>query len=605
MSDLQSMEHDRKEFFNDIQRGIQIALGEKPADILLRNVNLVNVFTEEIYQTDILISNDKVVALLEPGTGQGDKVLDCKGLYAVPGLIDGHVHIESHALSLRELTRLLVPKGVTTLLADPHEIANVSGMEGIRVLLQDSEKFPLRVFLQIPARVPTAPGVETTGGVIGLKEVEEMLEWETAISLGELDPSKIVPPIPEYINKIHATKKARLIVNGHAAELTGRHLNAYSSAGIFDDHECVTAEGTIERARLGMTTIAREGTLTQNLEAIIEAVTKNDLPTSNIIMCTDDKLPHEVVAVGDIDYNVRFSIQKGIQPIKAIQMATINSAQHFHLEDRVGSIAPGRLADIVLLSNLEEFKVKTVIVGGKVVAEGGNLCVDLPKSEFPEWAINSVHLERQLKPEDFLITSEKEVDRVKVQAIDISKFFVDFTKRPLLFTVQMKDGTIVSDPKNDLLKIAVVERHKNTGNIGLGFVYGFGLNHGALASSVSHDHHNIVVIGTNDADMAAAVNHLHKIQGGFCLIKDNEVLADVPLQFGGLMSIEPYELVVEKLNNLDQAVWKLGCKLKSPIMMLLGISLPTIPEIGITDLGIIRVSEINRVPEFTDLIIYE
>jgi adenine deaminase len=589
--------------FDQIQRGIQVALGEIKADLLLKNVSLVNVFTEEIYPADVLISGQKIVAVLEPGTGKGEQVLDCQGLFAVPGLIDGHVHIESHALSLRELARLIVPLGVTTLLADPHEIANVSGMEGIRVLLQDAEKMTLRVFLQIPARVPTAPGVETTGGTIGLAEVKEMLTWPNSISLGELDPSKVVPPLPEYIAKIIAARNARLITNGHAAELTGRHLNAYISAGIYDDHEGVSAEGALERARLGMVSIAREGTLTHNLAAVLGAVTEFSLPTDNIIMCTDDKLPHEVATDGDIDYNVRLAIRLGVPAIKAIQMATINTARHFHLDGKLGSVAPGRLADIVLLSSLAKFKVEKVIFDGQLVADHGRLLIDLPQSHFPEWSINSVHFSRPLQASDFLVSCPPEKDLVKVRVIDMTRFEETFTKLADVLPVEARNGLVPSDPLHDLLKIAVVERHKKTGNIGLGFVKGFGLKEGALASSVSHDHHNIVVIGAGDYDMATAVNHLYQIQGGFCAVRAGRVLASVPLRFGGLMSIEPFEQTIERLNQLDRVSRDLGCKLTSPIMALLGISLPTIPEIGITDLGIICVDEINRVPYIVDLLV--
>lgn len=594
-----------KEEFDQIQKGVQVALGELQADLLLSCANLVNVFTEEIYPADILISGEKIVAVVEPGSGQGKQVLDCQNLFAAPGLIDGHVHIESYALSLRELNRLIVPMGVTAMLADPHEIANVSGMEGIRVLLQDAELFPLHVFLQIPARVPTAPGVETTGGIISLAEVQEMLTWKNTVSLGEIDPSKIVPPLHEYIAKVIAARKLHLITNGHAAELTGRHLNAYISSGIYDDHEGVTTEGALERARLGMISIAREGTLTQNIEAIIKAVTELGLPPDNIVMCTDDKLPHEVAAVGGIDYNVRTAIRLGVTPIQAIKMATLNTARHFHMEGSIGCVAPGRIADIVLLSNLEDFKVEKVIASGKLVAEQGKLIADLPPSEFPDWAVHSIHLARLSQASDFAIAGSAGKTSVKAHVIDITDFPVTCTKAVNIMPVSVHNGKISAEVQHDLLKIAVVERHKKTGNVGMGLVKGFGLQAGALASSVSHDHHNIVVIGANDEDMALAVNHLQEIQGGFCAVCDGKMLASVPLQLGGLMSIEPYEQTVEKLRQLDSVARELGCELSSPIMMLLSISLPTIPDIGLTDMGVIRVHEVNRVPYFVNLLLDE
>lgn len=590
--------------FHEIERGIQVALGEMPADLVLQRAQLVNVFTEEVYPVDICVSQERIVALVDPGTAEGTKVIDCEGLFAVPGLIDGHVHIESSALALGELVRIIVPQGVTTLLADPHEIANVLGMEGIRVLLQDAERLPIRILLQVPARVPTAPGVETTGGVIGLPEVEEMLTWENTVSLGELDPSKVVPPLPEYIAKVVATRKARRITNGHAAELVGRHLNAYISAGIYDDHECTTAEGTRDRARLGMTTIAREGTFTRNVEAILESITRLGLPTRNIIMCTDDKLPHELVAEGHLDYNVRLAMRMGIEPIEAIQMATLNCAEHFHLGESLGSVSPGRYADVVLVSDLQAFKVEKVIFAGKLVAQDGNLIEPPQSSDLPEWATTTVRLAGRLEAADFRIAYGGSKDRVKARIIDISQFLTSFTKYALIETVGVEAGKLVPDLDQDILKIAVVERHKATGNIGLGLVKGFGLKRGALASSVSHDHHNIVVVGASDGDMAAAVNALADMQGGFVAVEDGQVLASVPLEFGGLMSIEPYEDTVDKLRQLDKAAKdELDCPLPAPIMMLLGVSLPTIPEVGISDLGVVQVGELDRVPHLVDVIV--
>lgn len=588
----------------EVQRGVQAALGEIPADVVLQCASLVNVHTDEIYLVDILISGEKVVAIVEPGTGKGLNTIKCDGLFAVPGLIDGHVHIESSAVRIGELARMIVPRGVTTLLADPHEIANVLGIDGIKLLLEDAERTPIRVLLQVPARVPTAPGVETTGGSIGLAEVVEMLSWSNTVSLGEMDPSKVVPPIREYVAKIEAARKARRICNGHAADMSGRLLNAYASVGCLDDHECVSAEGARERARLGMTIIGREATFTHNVKSILRAVSELGVPSRNIIMCTDDKLPHEIVAEGHIDHNIRVAVQSGIPVTVAIQMATVNCAQHFRIDDMVGSVAPGRYADIALVSDLEAFKVERVLIGGRIVAQDGELIEEPARSELPHWALDTVRLRRKLTPEDFRIACARSGSKAKALVIDIEQASVDLVKRALVEEVSVEDSQVMADLQRDILKIGVVERHKGTGNIGLGLIKGFGLKRGALASSVCHDHHNIAVVGTNDEDMAVAVNALAEMRGGFVAVKDGIVIGSVPLEFAGLMSIEPYEETVRRLLDFERvSKVELGCTLQVPIMTLACVCLPSVPEVGITDLGVVRIGQLDRVPHLVNVVL--
>lgn len=582
-------------------RRIHVALGDLPADLVIRNVNLVNVHTEQVYPADVLISGDRIAALVEPGSGTGHDQIDGAGLFAAPGLLDSHVHIESSALGLAELARLIVPRGVTALFADPHEIANVLGLRGIELLLQDTARLPLRVFLQIPSRVPTAPGVETTGGVIGLAEVEEMLAWPSAASLGELDPAKVIPPVEEYILKVLATQERGKIANGHAPELTGRRLNAYVTAGIYDDHQCVAAEGAVERARLGMRILARQGKR-HNLPEMLRACREHHLPTRSLAMCTDDKLPHEIVAEGHMDFAVRLAIRHGLPPVQAIQMASLNCAEHFHLQDTLGSVAPGRLADVVLLSSLEDFRVEMVVFAGRLVAQRGELLDRPPPFQYPAWAINTVRLARPLAASDLTVNAP--ASRAQVRVMDVSRFAATHVKKLCLASLPVVGGEVQADPAADLLKIAVVDRHTASGRIGLAFVRGIGLARGAIASSVAHDHHNIVVVGANDADMALAANHLAAIQGGFACALDGRVLADVPLRFGGLMSIEPYERAVSQLDAFTRLVREeLGCPLPAPLNMLLGLSLPSVPEVGLTDMGMVQIGAHDLRPRFVDPVV--
>jgi adenine deaminase len=585
---------------NQMQECVLVAQGARDADLVLTNTNLLNVFTQEIYPADILVAAGKIAAVVESGSGIGLDTLDCTGLTAVPGLIDAHVHIESSILTLPELVRLVVPRGVTTLLADPHEIANVMGINGIELLLQDADRLPIRVFLQMPSQVPWAPGAETTGGEIGLREIEEMLTWEKTVSLGEISSAVLVPPKFEPAAKAIATAKARRVVSGHAAGLAGRELNALISAGVYDDHECVSVEGAIERMRLGMQVIAREGTWAEgrNVFTLMQAITEHKIPSRNLMFCTDDKMPHEILLGGHLDKNIRIAIEQGVSPVEAIQMGTINAAQRFHLEGMIGSIAPGRLADIVLLSDVNNFEVEKVLFAGKVVAESGHLIEQPLPSKYPEWAVNTINVCRRVTSDDFLIHAPTEKSVVKARVIDTTKP----PAIPIVMELPVENGVVVAPADEDVSRIAVVERHKGTGNIGQGFIKGFHVPRGALASSISHDNHNIVVVGTDTKEMAVAVNHLIATQGGIVAVLNGEVIANLPLLFGGLMSVESYEQVITGLDQLEKAATeRLGCEREEPIMTLTGLVLPM--NVAITDMGFVAWNEEKSQFEILDIVL--
>ncbi len=563
---------------------IQVASGEREADLLLANCQLVNLFTEEILVTDIAVYGGHIASTSRRPPPAKVR-MDCTGLFAVPGLIDAHVHIESTLLTPQNLAKIVLPRGTTSLLIDPMEIANVAGIEGVRTFLRGTERLPLRIFIQIPSRVPTAPGLETTGGVLGLDEIKEMLTWDATIALGELDPSKVDPPLDEYIWKILLTEDTGKIAVGHAAGLNGLRLDAYAAAGLRDDHECVSAAEALERLRLGMDVMVREGTSERNLEELVGLVTTMGIPSERLFFCTDDKHINDIKREGHIDYNVRRAIAAGIPAIKALQMATINGARHFRIDHLVGCLAPGRCADIVLSESLRDFHAKVVLANGQVVARDGSLTVDLPDLEWPDWTVNTVHI-GAVDPERLTVPAKDASVRVKV--IEIVEGQI--TNRWLEEDVPVVNGQVLPVPDRDLLKIVCVERHGASGNVGVSFVRGFNLRDGAIAASVSHDHHNVVAVGTNDADILCAVEAIQAMQGGFVATRGGRVLEKLALPLFGLISrLGPEELQVA-MENLNRATREMGCTLNAPFMTLSFVSLPTVPELGLTDLGLVDVS---------------
>jgi adenine deaminase len=563
---------------------VKASLGEIRLDLLLKNCNLVNVYSGEILETDVGIALERIVSVHRNGKDARRKI-NCSGYYAVPGLIDAHVHLDSTLLTPRQLARIILPRGTTSVLIDPMETANVLGIRGVKILLKDAWSTPLKTFVQISSRVPTAPGLETTGAKIELDEIERAVRSEWTVALGEMDPSKIIPPQRKYMARLITAEKARKIRVGHAAGLSGSKLEAYVSAGLGDDHECVTAEEALERIRLGMKVMVREGSSERNLEDLVKVISKYRVDSRHLFFCTDDKHPDDIIREGHIDYNVREAIELGVDPIEAIQMATLNCAEHFGLDNEIGSIAPGRIADIILVRDLKEFKPEIVIANGELVAKDGKFLKKLPKFNWPKWSKNTVKLKSEMRPEDFIVGSKKEVQKVRV----IKVIEGQIINEQIHADLRVVGGEVQVDLEKDVIKIACVERHKRTGNLAVAFVSGFGIKDGAIASSVAHDHHNIVVVGANDRDMAIAVNEIARMKGGLIAVKRGAVLAKLELPIAGLMSELRAEAVIERLDMLNLAVKELGCKLKAPFMTLSFISLPTVPELGLTDKGLIDV----------------
>lgn len=580
--------------FSEIKGTIQAGLGVRPCDLKLANVRLVNVFSGEIYPTDIYVKDGRIVSIDPDAALEAAETADCGGQYAVPGLIDTHMHFESTMLSPEALASVVVPQGTTTLCADLMEIANVAGADGLKAMLDSISRLPYRMLIEVSSRVPTAPGLETNGAYMGAAEVREIMDWRESVSLGELDPSKILTVGDEYIEKIADTLARRKIVNGHAIGRMGQELNVYASAGISDDHECVTAEELRARLRVGMSVLIREGSTERNVDALIGGVLREKLPTDNLMFCTDDKHAGEIRREGHINYNVRRAVELGMGPVDALRLATLNAARHFRLEDEIGVLAPGRLADILLVPDLKEMRPSRVYFEGKPVAENGALLRECPVSDYPEWIKHTVHLKRPITADSFRKPAAGAVDSARVVVIDLIDRQI--INRKYETALPCGDGCILPDVSRDILKLAVAERYGKTGGVGIGFVRGFGLKRGALAYSMSHDHHNIVTVGADDADMALAVNTVAGMQGGLCAVAGGAVLAQMCLPIGGLMSEKTADEVMAELDGMNDAARSLGCTGSAPFMTLSFISLPTVPELGLTDLGLVDVLEHRLIP---------
>lgn len=573
--------------FEEIKNTIEAGLGKYACDLKIENIKLVNVFSGEVYKTDIYIKNKRIVSIDPSADLDAKEIIDGKGRYALPGLIDAHMHFESTMLSPEALASVVVPQGTTTLCADLMEIANVAGEKGLRAMLQSMSRLPYRMLIEVSSRVPTAPGLETTGAVLGAEEVAQIMDWEESVSLGELDPSKILFVKDEYIHKIADTLSRRKLVNGHAIGRLGQELNVYASSGISDDHECVNVNEMIERLKVGMKVFIREGSSERNVDELIKGVLEKKLDTSNLMFCTDDKHAREIQVEGHINYNVSRAIELGLDPMKSVQMATVNTAKHFRMEDEIGSITPGRLADIILVEDWHDMKPDIVIFEGNVVAQNGELVKECKVEDYPDWLKHTVILKNPVTPESFEVPSKKMEGTTKIHVIEMIPRQI--INNHIIKEVSVKNGMIQVDLEQDILKLAVVERYGKNGNIGIGFVQGFELKKGALAYSMSHDHHNIVVVGTNDEDMALAVNEVVRLNGGLSVACDGKILNSMELPIGGLMSEKPAEEVMAQLDILNEDAKKLGCNMDAPFMSLSFISLPTVPELGLTDKGLVDV----------------
>ncbi len=559
----------------NLKKIIAVARGEMPADLVLKNARVINTFIGEVEQGDVAICGDRVAGIGD--YKQARESIDLHGDYLAPGLINGHTHIESSMLHPVRYAQAVVPRGTLTVVTDLHEIANVCGAEGVKFVTSWAHKLPLDMMLMIPSCVP-ATTLETSGARIDADEVKKLLAYPDVIGLGEvMNFPGVISGDEEVLAKIRAAEGR--VIDGHAPGLGGKELNAYIAAGILSDHESTTLEEGREKLKRGMYLMIREGSSEKNLEALLPLVTDNTY--KRCLFVVDDRSCSDLLRQGDIDAVVRKAINEGLEPVRAIQLATINPAEHFRLHDR-GAIAPGYLADLITITDLSRLEIDMVFYKGKLLAKQGKPL--FPSLQLEVDSYQTMAKSVRIKPltiESLKLAATGETYPV----IEIAPGQIITKKR--IEKVKIVDGTIVPDLEKDILKLVVVERHKASGNIGLGLVKGFGLKGGALASSVAHDSHNIIAVGSNDADILRAIEEIVKMQGGLVACANHEILASLPLPIAGLLSPEPLEKVVAQFEKLEKAAAGLGNLPPAPFSILSFLALPVIPELRLTDLGLV------------------
>ncbi|OQY89021.1 MAG: adenine deaminase [Anaerolineae bacterium UTCFX1] len=580
---------------------IDTAMGRVPADLVIRNGQWVCVQSGEIIpHTDVAVKDGRVAYVGGDAShtiGKKTKVIEANGRYLVPGLLDPHMHVESGMVTVTEFVRAVAARGTTGMFIDPHEIANVFGLRGVKLMVDEAQRQPIHVWVQMPSCVPSAPGLETPGATIGPQEVATAMKWKGVIGLGEMmNFPGVFMSDKKMIEEMAITHAAGKIVGGHyASPDLGIPFHGYAAGGAEDDHEGTRVEDAVARVRQGMKAMLRYGSAWFDVESQVKAITEKKLDSRRFLLCTDDSHAGTLTSEGHMDRVLRHAIECGLPPMTAIQMMTINAAEHFGLSKEIGMIAPGRWADVALVDDLKNFQAEMVIAKGIVIAEGGEWKVRLPKSSYPAWVKNSVKLKRKLKAEDFKLNVESGKSKVKANVIGVIENHAG-TKH-LTFDVQPVNGEIKADVARDLAKIAVVERHKATGKITMGLVSGFGFTAKcAVASTVAHDSHHMIVVGTDDEAMALAGNALARCGGGQVVVLDDKIIGLVEMKIAGLMSVEKADVVARKAESILEGFKMCGCELNNPNMQLSLLALVVIPELRISDKGLVDVTKFDFIP---------
>ncbi|WP_083439413.1 adenine deaminase [Acetobacterium bakii] len=556
------------------KKKISVSKGVEKADLVFKNAGIINVFTEEIIISDLALCRDTIVGI---GQYEGIIEVDCTGKFISPGFIDAHVHIESSMVTPLELAKAVIVSGTTTLIADPHELVNVAGKKGLNYILNATENIPLNVFVMLPSSVP-ATVYETNGaGEFSAMDMIEYLEHPRVLGLGEVMCfSDVIRGNPQILDKIFLCRNK--ICDGHSPELSGKSLQAYAAAGIETDHECTGFDEVLEKARAGFKILIREGSAAKNLEAIITGLLEHNLPLDRFLFCTDDKHLEDIHREGHIRWNIKKAIELGLDPIKAIKMGTLNAAQAYGLK-RLGAIAPGYRGDLVILSELRSMTVEAVYKDGRPMDQRIDESVEYGPID-PE-LINSVHI-KDLDPASLNIPVKEKNPVIGIIPFQINTDY-------LIEALPQKEGLFV--PNAIYAKLCVIERHRNTGNVGVAAIKGFSLKNGAVATTVAHDSHNIIAVGQNDADILLAMKHLKKIQGGYVIVSKGKILGDLPLTLAGIMSLESGETVQKKLAVLIALARELGVPTwVDPFITLSFMALPVIPRLRLTDLGLFDVN---------------
>ncbi|MCD6502438.1 adenine deaminase [bacterium] len=562
---------------------IEVAKGAKPADLVLRGAQIVNTLSGEVYPTDVAIFGDKIAGI---GDYEGREVVELGGGYLVPGLIDGHCHIESSMVAPGQYAAGVLPLGTTAVFADPHEIANVMGIEGIKLMIRLAEGLPLSVYFMASSCVP-ATNMETSGADIEASDIAALFDEKSVVGLAEMmNYPGVIFCVPKVLEKLIISNGR--VIDGHAPGLSGKSLEAYIAAGIGSEHEATTPEEALEKLRAGMSIMIREGTGERNLDALLPMITPAN--SRRIMFASDDLHPPEILGRGHIDYMIRRAIEFGIDPIDAIRMATLNAAEYFR-KFELGAIAPGKRANLLWVEDLSDFRPAKVWAKGSLVAENGELIDD-------SFANAAISPPKTMNPAPF------DENSFAIPASDGAEMHIiglipeQIVTEHLIEKAKIVDGHAVADSERDILKMAVIERHKATGNIGLGFVKGFGIKRGAIASSVGHDSHNLIVAGSNDADMAAAARAVADMGGGFAAVANGDLLGSLPLPLAGLMSLETIGKVNEQLASIKKITAQMGSTIEDPFMLLGFLALPVIPKLKLTDKGLVDVERFKIINLF-------
>lgn len=581
---------------------VSVSMGLEKADLAVVNGKIVNVYSKEIYEGGVAVSKGKIAAVgdIEYCIGEDTKLIDAKGKYLVPGFIDGHIHPESTNLNIRSFAEIVLAHGTTVVMADMHEVGVVGGLEAIEAVLDEAQETDLKIYFVVPSHVPFAPGLETSGGIFDSEVIERAFNRDDAVGLSEIVAPYLLQGNTELIKAMEIASNRGKSLQGHLPHMNGPAMNACISAGVSTDHESLSTEDAIQRLRAGCHLMMREGSAARNMVECLKAITEHKLDSTMCSIVTDDLHTVDAVERGHLDDAIRTALKNGIDFITAVQMVTINAARAFNLDREIGALAPGRRADINIVNGPEDFKVLSVISDGNLVVEDSKLVKHYNKVEHKPYLLNTIKLAKEITAEDLMIKVDKDAKEAKVKIMRTLDWI------PITFgqevTLPVKNGIVECDLEQDILYIAQIERHGKNGNIGKAFMGGFNLKSGAIASSVGHDNHNIIVLGTNFEDMALAVNRIAEIQGGQVLVNDGKVICEVEYPVLGLLSdLDAWELAAQK-KVLNAKIHELGCTISIPFMFLSFICLAAIPEYAVTDCGFIDVMQQKIIDPVIELI---
>ena len=588
---------------------VDVAMGRVPADLVICNGRWVCVQSGEIIpDTDIAIKDGRIAYVGRDAghaIGEDTQVIDADRKFLVPGLLDAHMHVESGMLTVTEFVRAVIPHGTTGMFIDPHEIANVFGLPGVRLMVDEAALQPIHVWVQMPSCVPSAPGLETPGANIGPEEVAEAMSWDGIIGLGEMMNFPGVITGDENMHaEMAATRAAGKVIGGHyASPDLGLPFHGYAAGGPEDDHEGTQMQDTVARVRQGMKAMLRDGSAWKDVDQQIRAITEMRMDSRHFMLCTDDSHAETIVNEGHMNRVVKQAIHQGLPPLTAIQMATLNTAEHFGVSQDLGMIAPGRFADILLIENLAEMEIHSVFARGRHLSQEGKVLIDLPAYDYPEWLKSSINLGRDLSPEDFhlAVDSYDGSKQSTVHANVIGVIENMAINRHLKLELPLENGEVKTSLEQDLAKVALVERHKGTGGVQVGLVQGFGFNVPcAVGTTVAHDSHHMIVVGTDEADMVKATQQLSEMGGGQVVVKEGELIGQVELPIAGLMSDERAEVVAQKASTVLDGFRACGSQLNNPNMQLSFLALVVIPDLRISDLGLVDVTRFEFLPVLED-----